>query len=634
MTRKFAILVAILPLSCLLFMVADANQGRHKLNLPTSKALTVPVPGFIGRTNSYPATIALSPDGRYAALLNQGYGTEQSEVRQSIVILELSNNQMHDFPDDRLRGDEKSTLQSYFLGLAFSSDGKHLYASMASTSQNGIAVYGFVQGQVTPERFITIPPQGLAQGKKLTFDAGKNPPGTVPPYPAGLAILRSAKSDRLLVANNLSDNVVLLDVASGRILKSFDVSISQYVPAAYPYTVVANHAGTKAWVSLWNGSAVAELDIKKGEVKRRIELWRPSDPVAPGTHPTAMLLNRSEDLLYVAMANAPTTESDGIAVLQLKKRGLPPSLYQVSDDAAPGAASIAIALSPDEKFLYAAAASLNAVAVFETKPKAQRSESNGRSMPMGFIPTEWYPSALAIVGNDLLIASAKGDSSGPNNMAARVQTALHPNPHPYIATLIGGSIQRLSREEIDRNLPAYTRQVEENNLLHVDPERIAFVGGLRSMVVRDERLAGYSLALREAGVPFEESLVIETMTNYSGGGAAAPHLLNLHEPATAALCYNDVVAIGLVRAFTEAGISVGKDFAVIGFDDIEEAKYTLPALSSVAVNGRNLGSRAAQLLMRQLASGDFEPETVLSPTTLVIRASCGASDANNTSARA
>jgi LacI family transcriptional regulator len=154
------------------------------------------------------------------------------------------------------------------------------------------------------------------------------------------------------------------------------------------------------------------------------------------------------------------------------------------------------------------------------------------------------------------------------------------------------------------------------------------------MVVRDERLAGYRFALHEAGIPFEASLVIETTTNYSGGGAAAPQLLNLPRPATAALCYNDVVAIGLVRAFTEAGISVGRDFAVIGFDDIEEAKHTLPALTSVAVNGRNLGSRAAQLLMRQLASGDFEPETVQSPTTLVIRASCGALNASKMEAHA
>ena len=475
MTRKLALLVAAPPLSCLLFMVADANQGPHKLNLPTSKTLTVPVPGLIGRTNSYPATIAISPDGRYAAVLNQGYGTEQSEVRQSLAILDLSNNQLRDFPDDRLPGDEKSTVQSYFIGLAFSGDGKHLYASMASTSQSGIAVYGFAQGQVTPERFITIPPQRLAQGKKLTFDTDKNPHGTAPPYPAGLAVLNSAQGERLLVANNLSDNVVLLDAASGRILQSFDVSVSKYVPAAYPYTVVANHAGTKAWVSLWNDSAVAELDIEKGKVRRRIELWRPPDPVAPGTHPTAMLLNRSEDILYVAMANASTTETDGIAAVELKKKGLPLRIYRVSNDDAPGAASTAIALSADEKFLYAAVASLNAVAVFETKPNAQLSKTNGT--PIGFIPTEWYPSALASAGTDLLIASAKGESSGPNNMEAAVQTGLHPNPHPYIATLIGGSIQRLSREEIDRNLTVYTREVEENNLVHVDPAKIAFAGG-------------------------------------------------------------------------------------------------------------------------------------------------------------
>jgi LacI family transcriptional regulator len=158
--------------------------------------------------------------------------------------------------------------------------------------------------------------------------------------------------------------------------------------------------------------------------------------------------------------------------------------------------------------------------------------------------------------------------------------------------------------------------------------RIAFVGGVASMLAREERLAGYRLALEDAGIPFEAPLVVDTTTNYSGGGAAAPQLLNLPEPATAALCFNDVVAIGLVRGLTEAGVSVGADFAVIGFDDIEEAKHTLPALTSVVVNGRDLGSRAAQLLMRHLASGDFEPEAVLCPTTLAIRKSSGAPKPN------
>jgi len=107
------------------------------MNLPTSKILTVPAPGFIAHTNTYPATIALSPDGRYAALLNEGYGTEESGARQSIAVVDLRSNKLRDFPDDRLRGDEKTTRQSYFIGLAFSSDGKHLYASMGSTTENG-----------------------------------------------------------------------------------------------------------------------------------------------------------------------------------------------------------------------------------------------------------------------------------------------------------------------------------------------------------------------------------------------------------------------------------------------------------------------------------------------------------------
>jgi DNA-binding beta-propeller fold protein YncE len=462
---------------CLAAIAARRNLAR-KINLPTSKALTVPAPGFVARTNSYPAAIALSPDGRYAVLLNQGYGTQESGVRQSIATLDLANNVLRDFPDDRLRGDEKSTSQSYFIGLGFSTDGKHLYASMASATQNGIAVYDFSNGEIMPRRFIAIAAQRVASGKTVALDLGNKPPGTAPAYPAGFAVMGSRQGDRLLIANNLSDNVILLDVASGRVLRSFDVSTSKYIPAAYPYTVVANRSGTKAWVSLWNGSAVAELDLKRGRIKRRIELWPPSDPVAPGTHPTAMLLNRKEDTLYVALANAATVQADGVAEVDLD-RGLPRRCYRAAVDAAdePGAASVALALSTDEAHLYAAAASLNAVAVFEIKHGDEVSNAAAVQLPVGLIPTEWYPSALAIAGNDLLIASAKGESSGPNNIKAAVQTGLHPNPHPYIATLIGGAIQRLSLNEIAANLTDFTRQVEDNSLVHAPPENIDFASG-------------------------------------------------------------------------------------------------------------------------------------------------------------
>jgi DNA-binding beta-propeller fold protein YncE len=469
-----------------MFVIARAADHARKINLPTSKTLTLPVPGYVARTNSFPATIALSPDGRYAALLNQGYGTQESGVRQSIAILDLTNNQLRDFPDDRLRADASSTRQSYFIGLAFSSDGKHLYASMGSITDptgekptstgNGIAVYHFSAGQVTPERFIKIPPQRLAEGKEVAYGLRKTPPGTAIPYPAGFAVLHGATGDRLLVANNLSDNVVLLDVPSGQILKSFDLSRSRYVPAAYPYTVIANKVGTKAWVSLWNDSAMAELNLETATVARWISLQRVVDPVAPSPHPSAILLSPDEETLFVALANA-----DTIVAVDVKS-GFTFPFHPAGFDNR-GSVLQAIALSRDGKYLFATASALDAIAIFETKNLPKRTPGTmGAFLSIepqypDFIPTEWYPSALAIVGNDLLIATAKGQGSGPNNMRATLQTELHPNPHPYIATLIGGSIQRLSLADIEKNLPAYTRQVEEDNLLHADPGKIEFSGG-------------------------------------------------------------------------------------------------------------------------------------------------------------
>src|SRR5712692_9257256 len=231
LVKKIAVIL-LLALSTLLvvFVVSRAAERSRRINLPSSKSLTLPVPGYLDRTNSFPATIALSPDGRYAALLNQGYGTQETGACQSIAILDLSNHQLRDFPDDRL-SDDYSTRQSYFIGLAFSSDGKHLYASMGSITDptvekskstgNGFAVYKFAAGQVTPERFIKIAPQPIAEGKEVAFGLRKTPAGTALPYPAGLAVLTGPNGDRLLIANNLSDNVVLLDVNSGKIEKSF-----------------------------------------------------------------------------------------------------------------------------------------------------------------------------------------------------------------------------------------------------------------------------------------------------------------------------------------------------------------------------------------------------------------------------
>ena len=354
-------------ISVLTLFAQSTSSNRPPINLPSSKILTTPSPGRIGSTNSFPATMVLSPDGRYAALLNDGYGTQETLAHQSIAILDLKSNQIADYPDARL-SDESH--QSYFLGLAFSSDGEHLYASMGSLTDptgakpgntgNGIAVYRFSEGKVAPERFIPIALQPLSTAKKHAVGL-KAPPHTAIPYPAGLAVITDAGRDKLLVANNLSDNVVVLDPTTDKILQTFDLSIANLVPSSFPYTCVATRDARRAWCSLWNASQVAELDLTGKTVVRKITLKRPEDPLAPGSHPTALLLSPDEKTLYVALSN-----SDLVAAVA-SASGEVSRLFSTTAPGQKFAGSFpaALAQSSDGQYLFVANSSLDAVAVFD-----------------------------------------------------------------------------------------------------------------------------------------------------------------------------------------------------------------------------------------------------------------------------
>ncbi len=473
----------VLILSCLssaLLVYGQSSPENHSVMLPTSKVLTVPAPGRIGNTNSFPVTIAVSPDGHYAAVLNDGYGTQETQARQSIGVLNLETNKITDFPDARL-GDDAH--QSYYVGLAFSSSGKHLYASIGSQSDptgtksgntgNGIAVYSFASGKVSPEKFIPIPLQPLSAGKNVAVGLAA-PAGKAIPYPAGLAVINDNGHDKLLIANNLSDNVVLLDPASGKVLQTFDLSTGDLIPSAYPYTVVATRDGRRAWCSLWNASQVAELDLTSGKVVRWIKLKQPDDPLGPGSHPTAMLLSPSEKTLYVALSNI-----DQVAEVSTDT-GTPIGFKTISlsEQKAPGTSPIALAQSGDGARVFVATAGLDAVAVFDMSStmngSSQGTEENHLT---GFIPTDWYPSALAVHGDDLLIATAKGVGAGPNKEIGKLVYETKHKEHAYIPTLLRGSIARLNITATLKNLQEFTDTVERDNLFKSDPGTIAFSSG-------------------------------------------------------------------------------------------------------------------------------------------------------------
>ena len=475
--------VRILVIVCLVGFTlhAQTSDDTHKtINLPTSKQLTVPSPGRIGSTNSFPGTMVLSPNGHYAALLNYGYGTQETMARQSISILNLETNQLADFPDARF-GDDAH--HSYFIGLAFSSDGKHLYASVGSLSDptgaksgdlgNGIAQYSFMKGKVAPARFIPIPLQRLSSGKTIPVGM-KAPTHMAIPYPAGMTVISDGGHDKLLIANNLSDNVILLDPGTGKILQTFDLSTSDLVPSSYPYTCVATRDGRRAWCSLWNASQVAELDLTGGYAMHLFDLEKPQDPLAPGSHPTALLLDRSESTLYIALSN-----SDGVDSISTKS-GSHIGFYRTDTPRQMRRAGgpTALALSSDGSELFASVPSLDAVAVFQTRESpAVISGKLGFQSPNGLIPTDWYPSALAVHGDDLLIATAKGEGTRPNKEIGKLVYEAKHKEHAYIPTLLRGSIARLNIPATLAKLPEFTAAVERDNLIHSDPGTITFAAG-------------------------------------------------------------------------------------------------------------------------------------------------------------
>jgi DNA-binding beta-propeller fold protein YncE len=487
---------------------AMAQEKFGVVDLPSSKQLS-PVPGNPRRLNSLPISMAVSPDKRYVVTVNAGYGTVESKYLQSLAVMDTRTGKVMDFPDDRTNASGEQTLYS---GLAFSGDGKHLYASMASltapegdgkkTPGNGVAVYGFSEGKITQERVIPIGLQPLAGGRRTKLIGGKDGALGVP-YPAAIAVLRSGCTKAhpcedspvpmILVADNLSDDVLLLDSRSGMILKRFDLSESDTVPGTYPVALAESKDGRRAFVALWNASEIVELDIVNGTVGRKLALLKPFDPVKPGTHPCALEISPDGKTLYVALANRDAvaavdigggtpTHGDGTAVNGAQSLGqfavkgyfdtrLPGQSYF-------GAEPDTLALNADGSRLYVGNMGSDAVAVIDTRRLTAGTAKQGMVEPIGFVPTEWMPMSMAAVNGKLYVATAKGKGTGPNNFAQKiVEGSKRKGESTYIGTLLYGSLAAIDAAEMERELPKWTAEVMESNRMKAAAETIAFAGG-------------------------------------------------------------------------------------------------------------------------------------------------------------
>ncbi|AQZ50070.1 LacI family DNA-binding transcriptional regulator [Martelella mediterranea] len=156
------------------------------------------------------------------------------------------------------------------------------------------------------------------------------------------------------------------------------------------------------------------------------------------------------------------------------------------------------------------------------------------------------------------------------------------------------------------------------HLVESGAQKIAFVGGLPDRAVTQERMAGYRAVLGD-----RQPITLLGRPTRAFGREAALRLSADRQGIDAVLCFNDLVALGMMAGFAEAGIAVGRDIALIGFDDIEECALAFPKLSSVHCDIGAFGRDAAATMLAWLETGERPPERHLSPVTLMVRETSG-----------
>jgi LacI family transcriptional regulator len=138
------------------------------------------------------------------------------------------------------------------------------------------------------------------------------------------------------------------------------------------------------------------------------------------------------------------------------------------------------------------------------------------------------------------------------------------------------------------------------HLLGLGHRRLAFIGPATDVHGFRMRERGFFQALREAGVPLPHEWLRRVPPSVSGGQRAMKALLASPNRPTGVFCANDLIAMGALKAALTAGVTVPRDLSIVGCDDVEMASVVTPELTTVAVPARELGARAARLLLRQL----------------------------------
>ena len=388
--------------------------GSPERQLPTGVQLD-PV-GQASTLGSMPLAIALTRDGAHAAVLLGGWreqGVQIVETRTGRVLQTL-------------------VQPAAFVGLAFSSDDRSLYVSGGA----GDVVYRYAwNGNRASTR------ETISLGRTGAIRAGDR-------YAAGLAI--SPDDRTLYVAENLDDSLSVVQATTGRVI--------QRVPTdRYPYGVAAASDGT-VYVSAWGANVVTAFNSRADGTLSFAGRF------AIARHPSALLLSASGSRLFVASGS-----TDRVVVFDTRSKKV---IRELSDTppGGPGEGSTpnALALSPDGLTLYVAEADNNAVAAFALSAATAGVAERGKpavdrpDQLAGRVPTGWYPTAVAVDGDQLLVVSGKGLGTGPNLDGPTPAKARYPGMRSYTLGQTTGTLNRVPLAELGAlRLSAHSARVAQ-----------------------------------------------------------------------------------------------------------------------------------------------------------------------------
>lgn len=401
-----------------------------------------------GPIGNMPLNIVVSPDGKYAVTSSSCLDARLSavRVRDGAVVDSLS------FPAD----DPRIPNGGLFYGLTFDPtprDGKYvLYAAQGA--------FGTVAA-VTLASDGTLRLTGIIPARPRPYEPVDQPAGIA--LANGTLFMANYFSVNLKAAYQPASTLSMYRAADGARLGSYTFTdAARTNTPSFPYAVVARSDGTRAYVASQRDGIVYVLDTTN---PRRIALV---SKIANLDHPSALLMNKAQTILYIANAESDTISVADVADDRARVRATvllrPPNVGNL-----PGVSPSGLALSPDERTLYASLGDLNAVGVIDAR-------TNRLS---GYIPVGWYPTALATAerGRLLYVVNGWGTSArnpnpgfdyldpdvvGMNPVAKIPSWSGAPGPG-YVLKSIPGNVSRVDLAESVSDLATLTARTVRNS---------------------------------------------------------------------------------------------------------------------------------------------------------------------------